>query len=202
MSTLPTTPTFAMRTTCITLAGQASAWVRQWSHLVPAGGRVLDVACGQGRHLAWFVQQGHWALGIDRDAQALAAIDLPPERCQTQVADIQSQPWPLPDQRFEGVVVTNYLWCPLLPTLINSVNTGGALIYETFSEGQGSIGRPSRADFLLRPGELLQACQGLRVVAYEDGFESASPAGPARFVQRIAAVRETAEAGPHAHRLA
>jgi len=201
MSTLSTT-TLAMNPACRALAGQASAWVRQWSHLVPAGGRVLDVACGSGRHLAWFVQQGHLAIGIDRDAQTLAAIDLPPERCQTRVADIESQAWPLPAQRFDGVVVTNYLWRPLLPTLVNSVGTGGALIYETFAEGQGSIGRPSRADFLLRPGELLQICEGLRVVAYEDGFEPASPAGTARFVQRIAAVRETAEAGPHAHRLA
>ncbi len=201
MSTLPLT-SLTMGPTCSTLAGQASAWVRRWSHLVPAGGRVLDVACGHGRHLAWFVQQGHLALGLDRDAQALAAIDLPPDRCQTQVADIESQPWPLPAQKFAGVVVTNYLWRPLLATLINSVDTGGVLIYETFAEGQGSIGRPSRPDFLLRPGELLQVCQDLRVVAYEDGFDAASPGGPARFVQRIAAVREGTEAGPHAHRLA
>jgi len=187
---------------CGALAGQASAWVRRWSHLVPPGGQVLDVACGSGRHLAWFVQQGHPVLGMDRDAQTLAAIDLPPERCQTHVADIESQPWPLPNRKFSGVVVTHYLWRPLLPILVASVDTGGVLIYETFASGQETIGRPSRADFLLRPGELLQACQGLRVVAYEDGFEAVSAKAPGRFVQRIAAVREGAEAGPHTHRLA
>ncbi|RYY89545.1 MAG: class I SAM-dependent methyltransferase, partial [Comamonadaceae bacterium] len=36
-----------------------SDWVRRWSHLVPAGGAVLDVACGHGRHLRWFAQRGH-----------------------------------------------------------------------------------------------------------------------------------------------
>jgi len=184
------------------LADQASTWVRRWSHLVPAAGRVLDVACGQGRHLAWFVQQGHSVIGLDRDAQTLDAIGLPPELCQTHVADIESQPWPLPAEKFAGVVVTNYLWRPLLPTLIDSVDTGGVRIYETFAEGQATIGRPSRADFLLRPGELLEACRGLRVVAFEDGFEPASPRGAARFVQRIAAVREGTGPGPHAHRLA
>lgn len=183
------------------LADQASAWVRRWSHLVPAAGRVLDVACGQGRHLAWFVQQGHSVIGLDRDAQTLAAIGLPPELCQTHVADIESQPWPLPAEKFAGVVVTNYLWRPLLPTLIDSVDTGGVLIYETFAEGQAGIGRPSRPDFLLRPGELLEVCRGLRVVAFEDGFEPASPRGAARFVQRLAAVREGTGPGPHAHRL-
>ena len=176
--------------------------MRRWSLLVPAAGRVLDVACGQGRHLAWFVQLGHPVLGLDRDAQTLAAIGLPTELCHTRVADIESQPWPLPAEKFAGVVVTNYLWRPLLPTLIDSLDTGGVLIYETFAEGQATIGRPSRADFLLRPGELLEVCRGLRVVAFEDGFEPASPRGGARFVQRIAAVREGTGPGPHAHRLA
>ena len=64
------------------------------------------------------------------------------------------------------------------------------LLYETFAAGNESVGKPSRPDFLLRPGELLAACEGLRVVAYEDGFLSE----PARFVQRIAAVRAPAAA--------
>jgi hypothetical protein len=52
-----------------------------------------------------------------------------------------------------------------------------------------SVGRPSRPEFLLQPGELLQLASGLRVVAYEDGFIDA----PARFMQRIVAVREVAD---------
>jgi hypothetical protein len=59
------------------------------------------------------------------------------------------------------------------------------LIYETFTVGNETVGKPSRPDFLLQPGELLGACHGLRVIAYEDGFLDE----PARFVQRIAAVR-------------
>ena len=91
------------------------------------------------------------------------------------------------------MVVTNYLWRPLLPTILDSVAPGGVLLYETFAQGNESVGRPARADFLLRPGELLQAFGALRVVAYEDGFLDA----PARFVQRIAAVREPlAPSGP------
>ena len=86
------------------------------------------------------------------------------------------------------MVVTNYLWRPLLPTIVASVDDGGVLIYETFSQGNASVGKPSNPDFLLRPGELLQAAAGLRIVAYEDGFLAA----PDRFVQRIAAVREAA----------
>ena len=76
--------------------------------------------------------------------------------------------------------------------LLDSLAPGGVLIYETFTQGNETVGKPSRADFLLRPGELLQVCSQLRVVAFEDGFEEAQPGRPARFVQRIAAVREAA----------
>ena len=164
----------------------ASPWVLRWSHLVPAGATLLDVACGSGRHLRWFAERGCKVTGVDRDAAALAALA---GIAETVVADIENGPWPLSGRRFDGVVVTNYLWRALLPTLVAGVAEGGVLIYETFSHGNASVGKPSNPDFLLRPGELLQAVAGLRVVAFEDGFLDA----PARFVQRIVAVREARE---------
>jgi SAM-dependent methyltransferase len=159
---------------------------------------VLDVACGLGRHALYFSQRNHPVAAVDI---AQAAIDtiaakLPPS-AQLKVADIENGPWPFMHngvpQQFGAVVVTNYLWRALLPTLVASVAPGGVLIYETFATGNASVGKPSRPDFLLQPGELFAACAGLRVVAYEDGFLSA----PERFVQRIAAVREPASAVKH-----
>jgi SAM-dependent methyltransferase len=159
-----------------------SAWVRRWSHLVPSGAQVLDVACGGGRHMRWFAGQGHRVVGVDRSPEAIASVQGLGETLQ---ADIENGPWPFPGRRFGAVVVTNYLWRPLLSTIVASVAPGGILLYETFASGNETVGKPSRADFLLQPGELLRACEGLRVVAYEDGFLE----HPARFVQRIAAVR-------------
>ena len=106
------------------------------------------------------------------------------------VADIEGAPWPLAGRRFDAVVVTNYLWRPLLPTLIASLADGGVLLYETFAVGNETVGRPARPDFLLAAGELLDAGAGLRIVAYENGFLT----NPERFVQRLAAVREPAGA--------
>ena len=192
----------------------ASAWVQRWAHLVPAGGSVLDVACGSGRHLRWFADLDHPVVGVDRSVEALASIGLPPERCQIVQADIEGSPWPLTGRLFAAVVVTNYLWRPLLPTLLDSLAEGGVMIYETFASGHETIGRPSRPDFLLKPGELLKVFEDLRVVAFEDGYEDGAgdgvangaevgpnSSGPAlapartarspRFVQRIAAVRQT-----------
>jgi SAM-dependent methyltransferase len=173
-----------------------SPWVARWSHLVPqdvAGGRVLDVACGAGRHVLYFLKQNRPLVGVDiaRTAIEIIANQLDEEekkRCQLIEADIENGAWPLAGEQFAGVVVTNYLWRPLLATLLQSVAEGGVLIYETFCAGNETVGKPSRPDFLLQPGELLVACQqsGLRVIAYEDGFLEQ----PDRFMQRIAAVRE------------
>ncbi|RJP72528.1 MAG: class I SAM-dependent methyltransferase [Comamonadaceae bacterium] len=160
-----------------------STWVRRWSHLVPAGGSVLDVACGHGRHLRWFAQRGHAVTGVDRSAEAIEAV-APLGRAV--LADLENGPWPFEGERFDAVVVTNYLWRALLPVIVCCVAEGGVLVYETFAAGNESVGKPSRPDFLLQPGELLRACEGLHVVAYEDGFCDR----PERFVQRIAAVRK------------
>ena len=176
-----------------------SEWVQRWSHLVAPGGSVLDVACGRGRHLRWFAQAQHPVTGVDKSAEAIDAATHFGEAVQ---ADIESSPWPLmadgQPRQFDAVVVTNYLWRPLFPIIRQSLAADGVLIYETFAVGNETVGKPSRADFLLQPGELLRLCDGLRVVAFEDGFL----ASPARFVQRIAAVRQPASLDhPRRHRL-
>jgi SAM-dependent methyltransferase len=167
-----------------------SAWVQRWSHLVPKRGVVLDVACGHGRHARWFYERNHPLALVDRSQDAIDFIanQLSASAFEAVVADIEGGPWPFAGRQFNAVVVTNYLWRPLLPTLLASLAPGGVLIYETFTQGNESVGKPSRPDFLLRPGELLDVCRDLRVVAFEEGFHESPP----RFVQRIAAVREAA----------
>ena len=166
-----------------------SPWIVRFAHLVPAGGEVLDLACGRGRHLRWFAGRGHPVVGVDRDADAIASLQGVGEILQ---ADIENGPWPLAGRQFAAVVVTNYLWRPLFPRILETVAPGGVLLHETFALGNETVGKPSRPDFLLAPGELLRAYPGLRVVAYQDGFLSA----PERFVQRLAAVREQPGAVP------
>ena len=158
-----------------------SAWVERFASFVPVGAPVLDVASGDGRHARLFLARGHPVTAVDRDTSRLG------EPGMTIVeADLETGPWPLADARFGGVVVTNYLHRPLFPALVAAVAPGGALIYETFAQGNERFGKPRNPDHLLRPGELLEAVRGsLRVVAYED-LEVSAPR-PA-MVQRICAV--------------
>jgi SAM-dependent methyltransferase len=168
---------------------EPSRWVRRWTHLVTEGGAVLDVASGAGRHARWFASHGHPVTAIDRDADALAALRDEPT-ITTLTADIEEGSWPLPaDAKFAAVVVTNYLHRPLFPHLLDALAPSGVLIYETFAQGNETVGKPSRPAFLLAPGELLDVVRGrLRVVAFQDGF-LAQPR-PA-YIQRICAILET-----------
>ncbi len=169
-----------------------SAWIVRWSQLLEPQATVLDVACGSGRHLQWFAEHGHTVTGIDRD------IDQARQRfpgAELVCADMENEPWPLGanghPRTFGAVIVANYLWRPLMPTVLDCLAPGGVLLYETFASGNEKFGRPARADFLLEPGELLRTCASLQVIAYENGFLD----NPARFIQRIAAIRPKNGAG-------
>jgi SAM-dependent methyltransferase len=162
-----------------------SPWVRRWAGAIPGGGRVLDVACGHGRHLRHLASLGFAVVGVDRDEQALSTLR-GLEGAEVRVADIESGPWPFPPGGFDGVVVTNYLYRPIFSHLVGALRPGGVLIYETFALGNERYGRPSNPDFLLEPGELLRRVEPLSVIAFEQGLVS-SPK-PA-LIQRICALR-------------
>ena len=178
---------------------QPSAWVRRFAPLMPQG-LALDLACGGGRHARLLASLGLEVLAVDRDPQALAATA--GERIRTLAFDLErpgaeSDPaFPLAEARYTGIVVTNYLHRPLLPLLLSALADGAVLVYETFARGNGQFGKPSNPDFLLEPGELLQAVAGhpdrsaFHVIAFEDGY-TATPK-PA-MVQRLC-VRRGADA--------
>ena len=167
--------------------GEAADWLQRWAHLLPDGAPVLDIACGRGRHLRWLAGRGHPVTGIDRDAAALATSQDLAAASQAELilADIENGPWPCPGRQWPVVLVTHYLWRPLWPQILATLAPGGLLIYETFAAGNETVGKPSRPDFLLQPGELIARCAGLHIIAFEDGFLD----DPARFVQRVVAQR-------------
>jgi SAM-dependent methyltransferase len=155
--------------------------------LITAGGSVLDLACGRGRHSLLLAERGYRVEAVDRDAEAVAAIGATTPGIATRVADLEGGPWPYYGRKFDGIVVTNYLFRPLLPMLLDALDADGVLIYETFMAGNERFGKPSNPAFLLRPDELLDLVRPrLTVVAFEQGEVSAPR--PA-MVQRLCATR-------------
>jgi SAM-dependent methyltransferase len=159
--------------------------VVRFSSLVADGARVLDVACGQGRHSRWFAARGCRVVAVDRDT---AALDLLSSVAGVTAvsADLETQPWPFETEKFDAIIVTHYLHRPLFPSLLRALADDGVLVYETFARGNQAYGKPSNPDFLLTEGELLTLIdRTLIVVAFEQGrIESEPPV----VVQRLAAV--------------
>jgi SAM-dependent methyltransferase len=156
----------------------------QWVGLIEPGATVLDVAAGGGRHSRFLASRGLKVTAVDRDIGALTAQP----GIEAIEADLENgSPWPLPGLTFGAVVVTNYLHRPLFPALLDALAPGGILLYETFMAGNERFGRPSRPEFLLKDGELLEWVRGrLSVTAYEARMISEPKMA---MVQRIAARR-------------
>jgi SAM-dependent methyltransferase len=163
-----------------------SPWIARFAHLVAPGARVLDLAAGEGRHARLFAARGCRVLAVDRDATALTALAGVP-RIEMRSVDLETGSWPLAGERFDAIVVVNYLHRPLFPHLLGALAGDGVLLYETFARGNEAFGRPANPDFLLEPGELLRWGAGrLSVVAFEQGFVTGAERGAV--VQRLAAV--------------
>ncbi|MFA7504483.1 MAG: methyltransferase domain-containing protein [Burkholderiaceae bacterium] len=160
-------------------------WILAWLARLPAGARVLDFACGSGRHARAAAALGLTVVAIDADMQALASVG---EGIAVVRAELEVAPWPFAEAGFDAVIVSNYLFRSRLDLLCGLIRPTGVLLYQTFAVGNESLGRPRNPDFLLRPGELLEvaARNGLHVLAYEDGILGS----PARArIQRIVACR-------------
>ena len=170
------------------MVAQISTWVERFASQIPHG-KVLDLACGQGRHTRFLAASGRQVVALDKDVSAVQAIGGE----QIQVVQFDLEPseeqaaWCFQEAEFAGIVVCNYLHRPLMLALLDSLAPGGILIYETFADGNARYGRPSNPDFLLRPGELrTKVGERLHLLAYEDGYVAAPRAAR---IQRVAALR-------------
>lgn len=172
--------------------GTPSAWVSRFLPLVRKAGRVLDLACGGGRHARLAAGMGFAVTALDRNREALAGLTgIPGISVIDHDLEADGARWPVAAGAFDGIIVTNYLHRPLMKDILDALAPGGVLVYETFAAGNEKYGKPSRPDFLLQPGEMLEVCAGLTIIAFEQGRETA----PAQCVrQRICAIRDGAPA--------
>jgi SAM-dependent methyltransferase len=163
-----------------------SRWVIRFAPMIVSGARVLDLACGAGRHARLLAgTYGATVLAVDRDPAALENLKHV-ANVETRCVDLEAETWPLQGETFDAVIVTNYLWRPRFDDVLALIASDGVLIYETFAAGNEAFGKPSRADFLLQPNELLARVRNrLQIVAFEQGRVESPKAA---VVQRIVAV--------------
>ncbi len=164
-----------------------SNWVERHAGLLPSGGRILDLACGRGRHARYLAARGFRVVAVDQDLSGVADLRQQ-EGIELIEADLETGDWPLAGLPFDGIVVVNYLHRPHFPFIVDTLAPGGVLIFDTFAAGNERWGKPRNPAFLLRPGELLDAfARDLSVVAYEHGkVDTPTPA----VRQRICAIKK------------
>lgn len=151
-----------------------SAWLIANADLLPRGGKVLDVACGRGRHALLLASAGFEVTAIDRDAEAVAFLRASAQRLRLTltagIVDLETDPPPdLSRDAYEAVFVFNYLHRPLMPALLAAVKPGGRLFYETFTTRQAEVGHPKNPAFLLEAGELPKLVAPFTVLRSREG---------------------------------
>lgn len=166
-----------------------SPWITRHAGLIAAGGRALDLACGGGRHTRYLRDRGLRVTAIDIDISGVCDLADDPLVEIVEMDLERPGTTPLAGRRFDAVVVTDYLFRPLLVPLVDCLEPGGVFLYETFALGNERFGRPRNPDFLLQRGELLALAEGrLTVIAYE--HRTVPPPTP-KIVQRLCARKPT-----------
>ncbi|KPF69023.1 hypothetical protein IP84_07540 [beta proteobacterium AAP99] len=185
---------------CVHGTQAPSRWVQRWLHLIPPGSRVVDLACGAGRHSLLAAAAGYRVLAVDRDSEALARLRQAAEIAGTAQAlslvqaDLEGPHWPLQPGCTDALIVTHYLWRERFADWLALLAPGGVFIMETFARGNEAYGKPSNPAFLLEPGELLARLgSGWTVVAFEQGLDTDPQS---RVLQRIVAVKSSEAVDP------
>lgn len=156
------------------MSDQPAQWLIDNRDLWPRDGRVLDVACGNGRNAIAMAQSGLRVRAIDRSADAIAALSAEAGKrglpIDAAVIDLETDPPPgLDEARYDAVLVFNYLHRPLIPAIRAAVKPGGRLFYETFTSRQAERGRPRNPAFLLKEGELRELMAPFIVLRAREG---------------------------------
>lgn len=148
--------------------------------LLPAGGRVLDVAMGTGRNSLYLASLGCLVTGVDispvaveRCRQQAARMDV---RIDAACADLAVYEWPA--EAFDIVLNFYFLQRGLCPRMVNALRPGGVLVFETFTTDQRRFGwGPTQDEFLLQPEELRSLFPGLEPVVYREEIVEESERG-------------------------
>ncbi len=161
--------------------GEPARLLLDWAPRLPAG-RTLDFACGPGANMLALAEHfrsrgpGGTArvIGMDISLEALRiAVEAARQRklvVDFVAADLTS--YPLPCAYFDVVCVFRYLDRAIAPLLVETLRSGGWLLYQTFTVDQLALGYgPRSPEHLLHPGELRELFTGCTVLHYGEGVE-------------------------------
>lgn len=187
---------------------EPNEWLREQASALPAGGRVLCLADGEGRNSVWLARRGHAVDAFDISDVAVAKARRFAQsqgvRVDLAVADSDRLAWPA--ACYDGVVAIFVQYADpaqrarLFARIVRCLKPGGVLILQGYTPGQLAYrsGGPGRVEHLYTEALLRDAFAALELVevrSYEAelaegsahhgmaaliGLVARKPGGPAR----------------------
>lgn len=136
-------------------------------------GRVLDVACGVGRHAIWLAERGWQVTAVD---SSRVAIEILQRRASgkglaidSRIADLERREFIIEPGAYDLIVVCNYLQRDLFPAIKVGVRAGGVVIVVIAMVDDDQNVKPMNPAFLLKPGELRAEFEGWELLRDFEG---------------------------------
>jgi 2-polyprenyl-3-methyl-5-hydroxy-6-metoxy-1,4-benzoquinol methylase len=151
-----------------------SAWFTWHSYVLKPGMRVLDLACGRGRHAIGAAAKGCYVTAVDNDPSRFKEAQ---EYCASKnlnvdwvTADLTD--WTIEPRAYDMVMVFNYLDRKRVADFKEAVKPGKFLMMETFLVSQREQGwGPTSDDHLLQPAEMLRLIEPFDLILAREVIE-------------------------------
>jgi len=143
--------------------------LQKFWHMIPKG-HVVDIAMGNGRNSLFLAQKGYKTWGLDRSFEAIkiAKETVGARECEVSLVLGDASTLPFKQGVMTGVIVFYFLLREIMTEVVDLLESGGILIYETFLKRQNAIDRRRNPEFLLDDGELISRFGKLDLLFYEE----------------------------------
>jgi len=149
---------------------EPNANLKDFAHLLPVRGTVLDVACGMGGNALFLAERGLNTLAFDISSVAIKKLqEFAVQRnlnIQCEIQDIQAFVWE--EERFDVMVVSRFLERTMVSAMMTSLKPGGVLFFQGFTQEKVSDTGPNNPNYLLAENELLSLFKPLRLLVYRE----------------------------------
>ena len=148
----------------------AAAVLTEHCFLLSVSGSALDLACGLGGNACFLANKGFKVDAWDISRAALLQLDTQAARdglaVHTRVINIK--PGCFPNKAYDVIIVSRFLDRSVCHGIMDALNPGGLLFYQTYTREKLSPLGPNNPEYLLVGNELLSLFAPLQVVFYED----------------------------------
>lgn len=148
-----------------------SSWVEKNFKKLSQNCHLLDLACGYGQHSILAQKLGLRVTAADIDDSRLVYLKNF-KNITTVKIDLENKQnyWPFKKNFFDVILISKYLFRPILNNIFDSIKCDGYLLYETFSEENKKFGRPNNPEYLLKQGELFNFSKNkkMKIIEYEE----------------------------------